>query len=267
MILRTLWDQEFIRQDTSAAILNFLSPYTTGHAGTIPAAMKDRAVKLLHHKYGEQAQSLFAIACDLCHSGNHTGEEIGVMLLPATYTVDPQAVRQMLEVLVDSSHWEVREWAASAAGQILFDHYDDFHVTLIRWLKDPSANLRRGAIVAIKVGSSKLPSAHVAYLLDVLQPLLADRDPYVKKNLGPYVLGDGLIKSHPELVLSRLKAWVELPDETARWNVAMVFTAQAGAKHAHDASSILNILATDSRPSVIKALAKARNAIAKYQQH
>ena len=267
MILRTLWDQEFIRQDTSAAILNFLSPYTTGHAGTIPAAMKDRAVKLLHHKYGEQAQSLFAIACDLCHSGNHTGEEIGVMLLPATYTVDPQAVRQMLEVLVDSSHWEVREWAASAAGHILFDHYDDFHVTLIRWLKDPSANLRRGAIVAIKVGSSKLPSAHVAYLLDVLQPLLADRDPYVKKNLGPYVLGDGLIKSHPDLVLPRLRAWVELPDETSRWNVAMVFTAQAGAKHAHDASSILNILATDSRPSVIKGLAKTRNAIAKYQQH
>jgi hypothetical protein len=102
--------------------------------------------------------------------------------------------------------------------------------------------------------------------LDLLQPLLADRDPYIKKNLGPYVLGDGLIKSHPDLVLQRLTAWVELPDEVSRWNVAMVFTAQAGAKRGHDAEPILNILATDTRPSVIKALTKARNAIAKNQQ-
>ena len=93
--------------------------------------------------------------------------------------------------------------------------------------------------------------------LDVLEPLLSDRSRYVRDNLGPFAIGGTLIKCYPTQVLKRLDTWINDQDEQVRWNIAMIFSAAEGAKFAHESKHVLDILLSDERPYVKRAVSKA----------
>src|SRR5439155_602413 len=79
-------------------------------------------------------------------------------------------------------------------------------------------------------------------LLDLLEPALKDENEYVRKNLGPFTIGDQFLRSYPDATLARLRKWMEDPDENVRWNVAMAFAAASGARLAQRAPDILDFL-------------------------
>ncbi len=93
--------------------------------------------------------------------------------------------------------------------------------------------------------------------LDLLDPLLGDRSTYVGKNLGPFAIGDGLLRCYPDLTLQRLEVWAKRSDEGTRWNVAMAFSAAEAAKHVEAALPILTELAADDQRYVWRAVASA----------
>lgn len=254
---------EALAADDVPGIVAAMQSQVTEHAGTAPAKVKQAAIRRISRHYSGNAERGYGIAIHLCQSGNWTAEEVGAALLAPCYEVNPPAVASMLEKLADSSNWEVREWAASACGAVLTDHFDAFYPTLVAFAHHPSQNVRRAAaLAAMYAGQSRNP-AFADPLLNLLAILLPDPSKYVRDNLGPFAIGSSLIQCYPDKVLQRMQEWVQWEDEQVRWNLAMVFSAAAGASYAPAAKEMLRVLEKDQRASVQKAVAKATSAIQK----
>jgi hypothetical protein len=83
---------------------------------------------------------------------------------------------------------------------------------------------------------------------------LRDRDPYIRRNLGPFALGEGLLRHYPGATLEALRKWSKGKDEIQRWNVAMALTTSWAAESWRDALEILRTLASDKRRIVWQAV-------------
>jgi HEAT repeat protein len=90
---------------------------------------------------------------------------------------------------------------------------------------------------------------------------MAEEAEYIRKNLGPFAIGDGLLSRFPEQVLAACGKWVKSKDANVRWNVAMIFTAAAAKKFAADGKVLLKVLENDPDPMVLRAAKKAARLI------
>jgi len=157
--------------------------------------------------------------------------------------------------------WEVREWAVYPFASLLEDDLTRGLHRVADLARRPEPGVRRAVVVAVKVlAARKLPSGP-APLLGLLDSLLEEEDEYVRRNLGPFSVGDGLLRAYPRETLEALKQWASREAWSARWNVAMAFTAAAAAKHPEEVAAILAQLETDQRKEVRSAVRKARAAL------
>ena len=136
-------------------------------------------------------------------------------------------------------------------------------IALAAWEKSrgPDSRVRRAVVVGAKSAARTRRPEWAEPLLDLLEPALKDENEYVRKNLGPFTIGDQFLRSYPDATLARLRKWMEDPDENVRWNVAMAFAAASGARLAQRAPDILDFLAKDERPSVRNAVRAARRRV------
>ncbi len=244
-------------------MVDLLDRYTTTHVGTAPAAIKRLTIRRLESRYQAKDEELWKLTLALAHSGHPTAEEVAAMLLSKLYAQHAETVAEELKRLAESANWEVREWAASALGEVTLHYYNQIHPRLQEWIHDPSENARRAVVLGAMYASHTKDSGMAHSLLDLLTPLLWDTTPYVRNNLGPFALGDGFSRRWPDLLLRRLTEWSREPDEPVRWNLAMVFSAQAGASLAPRVPEVLRILSGDTRQVVQKAWKKASQRIQK----
>src|SRR2546428_285309 len=129
------------------------------------------------------------------------------------------------------------------------------------WVRGPDSRVRRAVVVGAKSAARTRRPEWAEPLLDLLEPALKDENEYVRKNLGPFTIGDQFLRSYPDATLARLRKWMEDPDENVRWNVAMAFAAASGARLAQRAPDILDFLAKDERPLVRNAVRAARRRV------
>ncbi len=240
-----------------------LNSQTTKHAGTAPAKIKNKAITYLRM---EHSDTRYRLIRSLCEHDHPTAKEIGVIGIVDYYDKYATEIDTFLFLLASDDNWEVREWVASACGILLEIHYSDYLKIMSKWTKMESENHRRAAILAMMYAGQTRNDAWIGPFLDLLEPLLYERSQYVRDNLGPFAIGSALIRYYPDQVLTRLTEWVKIEEEQVRWNVAMVFSAAEGAKHAGHAQSILHSLSQDDRPYVRKAFEKAQKTIKKQQQ-
>jgi len=159
--------------------------------------------------------------------------------------------------LADHPDWERREDAAWMLSQLFLTDFDGIYKRCLEWVNHPSEKIRRAVAVGVKIAAKhRVPEWGVRFL-DLIEPLLSDRKVYVRKNLGPFAIGDGLLRCYPQVTLNRIATWARGPDEQTRWNVAMVFSAAEGVKHIDAALPILAGLATDKRRFVWRAVSSA----------
>jgi 3-methyladenine DNA glycosylase AlkC len=131
------------------------------------------------------------------------------------------------------------------------------------WVSGGDSRLRRAVVVAAKYAARSRRPERAEPLLDLIEPALRDHDQYVRRNLGPFAIGDQLLRSYPEATLARIGSWANDPDENVRWNVAMTFTAASAAREAERALPLLRGLAEDPRRFVRRAAQSALRNIAK----
>lgn len=252
---------ESLEKRSVNGMVQALELQTTTHAGTAPSKIKQQAIKFIRGaKLGER---LFSTVSDLCHHESPTAQEIGAILLTDVYPENAPDVDSILFKLADSPNWEVREWVASACGVIVEHSFKMFFPRMVEWSKAPTENHRRAVVLAIMYAGKCRETEYIKPFLDTLEPLLSDPSKYVRDNLGPFAIGSALIKYYPEQVLERLKVWINDENEQVRWNVAMIFSAVEGAKHAKEAEEIFDVLKTDQRPYVKRAVNKALRVISK----
>ncbi|SES91154.1 hypothetical protein SAMN05421676_10292 [Salinibacillus kushneri] len=85
----------------------------------------------------------------------------------------------------------------------------------------------------------------------------------MKKNLGQFAIGDGLLRYYPDKVLGRLNKWIVINDENARWNLAKIFSSAEGMKYIVRAEGIIITLLNDERYKVKKAIHSNLNKVRK----
>ncbi|MBO8173429.1 MAG: DNA alkylation repair protein [Bacillaceae bacterium] len=254
---------ETLKTGTLADLLSLLQTCKSPHRNTPPKKIKQAAVKRIKSYFADDAQQIFDFASALTASNDPTADQIAAHLFVFAYPYHPSEVTGHLHQLADRDDWEVREWAAGACGRILSRHFDRFYPVMFAWTSDESYKARRAAAVAAKYAARELEATYSESLLDLVEELLTDEHRYVKKNLGPFAIGDGLLKYYPDQTLARVDRWAEMENEHARWNVAKIFSTAEGAGYPDEAARILKKLKHDERYVVRRAVQSTINKLKK----
>lgn len=256
------WCSMLVEQKTIEAV-DFLNKQTGENRRTPSTEVKSQAIECCKNQF--ETKSLLDIASTLAVQPHPTGKEIAAYLLVETYEQDPIQVMEELVQLADDDDWEVREWVAGACGERLTGHFASFYPEMVKWTKKESGNVRRAAALAAKYACKTKNVDWAEPLFDLVEPLLFDRDPYVKKNLGPFTIGDAMLRAYPDETLERLEKWIDWDNVHVRWNIAKVFSTAVGAKHSEKGLHILKVLLNDNRIEVKRAVKSAMNNLKKRQ--
>jgi len=180
-----------------------------------------------------------------------------MLALENHYSRHKEEVKRFLLDLGNDARWETRESAAYAFASVLLKNFDEVYSQFQEWVRHESENIRRAVALAAKYVAKVRKPEYGEPLLRLIEPPLSDRSIYVRKNLGPFAIGDGLLRAYPKLTMQYVEKWSQSQDEQVLWNVAMVFSSAEGAKHCDEALPILRRLALDKRRYVWRAVASA----------
>ncbi len=261
---KSAWRDGFvtaIRRGELAEAISVLDSLKTAHAGTPRQADKLAAAKMLERHFGDSTGALYEAGVAFARSESAGAQEVGLVLLGHLFGHGPAEVTAIILSLADSENWEVREWAASALRRVISENFAAIYPTVLAWAEHSSPNVRRAAAVASGSAAGSCTRNECRLLLEALTPLLEDDDPYVRKNLGAFAIGDSFLKAQPALVAAWLGRASSHP--RARWNVAMALSAAEAAKHFGLLSELLHELAADDRTVVRRATHKAALSMAR----
>ena len=239
-----------ISQDDLEKFSELTSPLKWGKASW-------SASQLLVQALESKEERLWHWAVNLSKHGNPHTRCYASELLLKLREKDRNKAEQILTTLADDGHWLVREATHGVWGVLLKRNFIQVYPILQAWSTHSSANLRRCVAIAVRSAGNLRKEEWAEPLIRLLEPLLSDKTVYVRKNLGPYAIGDGLLRCYPDFTLRYLRRWANRRDEGSLWNVAMAFASYGGSKKWHEGIKILTKLATDGRRYVWRSVASA----------
>lgn len=186
-----------------------------------------------------------------------------ILTLGNPYPRHEEEVKRLLLNLGNDAYWGTRETAAYAFASVLLKNFEKVYPLFQEWVRHDSENIRRAVVLATKYVAKVRKPDYGEPLLRLIEPLLSDRSVYVRKNLGPFAIGDGILRAYPKLTMKHVEKWSKSQDEQVLWNVAMIFSSAEGAKHCDEALPILRRLAEDERRYVWRAVASALRILAR----
>ncbi|MDP9181052.1 MAG: DNA alkylation repair protein [Chloroflexota bacterium] len=263
-ITRPDWLEAFgdaIASGDSEGSVRALQSQTTSHAGTAPAAEKRAAVKETLARTQEEA--LPGIALWFARHERDLAKELGALMLAKSYARHPAEAITELRRLAADANWEVREWAGSATANVFAAHFGELYPVMEDWLRDPSQFVRRAVAIALMGASDRKHPERAKPLLALADTLVRDPAEEVKRNTGPFAVGNALLGKYPAETLEHVRAWARTDEEIVRWNAAMVFVAANARKHVAAGLEILSALAADKRRPVWMAVSSAAKNLAK----
>jgi len=247
-----------IYDDDYKTVISILDSIKTPHAGT--AKTKDKRYVLLciedHIFYLNEVnpdnavKDFYSDGREILSIHSDNAKEIGINIIARSYSYKKESVTNWLYKISNDLNWEVREYAAGAVTNVLIDN-PDFYKTLKKWSADKSENIRRVAVMAA-LGLRDKQNYKKAFVL--LEPLMYDKSIYVKKNLGPFILGSYFGNRLPDETFRQFDKWIKIKDEHVRWNIAMSFNCSFGNKYPDKALKYLEILSRDKSKVVSRAV-------------
>jgi len=239
---RVIEEQAF---DTLAEILEGARTPELRYAVKQLARSTDREEILLDH------------AVRLASRSEPASRQVACGLLPKVYPSDSKGTLALLLQLADDPDWTVRESAGDACGKLLRKHFPRMMEVLREWREHSSPNVRRTVLIAAAKAARTRRLEWAEPLLKLIEPLLSDRHPTLRRNLGPFTIGSALLRYYPDMTFEYLIKWSTSNDEQVLWNVAMAFSASAGPRLVKKALIILRKLSLDERRYVWRAVASA----------
>jgi len=215
------------------------------------------ASQLLLQVLDDDEKKMWLWAENLSNHKNPDTRRYASSVLLKIWDKDKNRVERILTALADDEHWLVREDAHHIWSELLIRHFQEISEILQTFSTHSSANLRRCVAIAARNAGNLRKEEWAEPLIHLLEPLLSDKTVYVRKNLGSYAIGDGLLRCYPQLTLEYLRRWARGKDEGTRWNVAMAFASYGGNKNWREGVEILAKLAADERRYVWRAVASA----------
>ncbi|MBN1859100.1 hypothetical protein JW848_07850 [Candidatus Bipolaricaulota bacterium] len=182
---------------------------------------------------------------------------LACLLLPSSYSRDEEGAIHALRVLACDGDRHVREAAGMAAGQILQQDFFPMVEELRRWIEAKARPGRMAAIAAVTAATCVSCIDWGEPLVRLIEPLLEDRDPTLRRRVGLGALSGGLLAHHRDITFEYLIKWSTSSDAQVLWNVAMSLSGASAAPIAKKALIVLRRLAVDPRRFVWRATASA----------
>lgn len=254
---------DLIDKEDHAGIISILEKVKTAHAGT--ARTKDKRfvineiVKHVRRKKSDHERKFLAAGISFCKRKEDTAKEIGISLIWRGYESDKKAVKKFLLKIADDKNWEVREYAGGAFANTVQNN-PEFFEEVLSLASHHSENVRRAALFAA-LGLRNEKDLAKGFALMVI--LMFDKSKYVKKNLGPFILGSLYGNKFPKETLKKLKEWSKIRDENVNWNVIMAFNNSFGNNYPAEALKILKHYAGNTDLSTKRALRSTLNFLGK----
>lgn len=256
-------------------VIKILDSVSTKHAGT--AKTKDKRfvigeiikfVTLTNNNkpHGYKEKQFLNIGKLLCSQNSLNAIELGANIICRGYLIDKKQVTQTLYNISDHENWEAREHVTGPLADIL-RNFPEFYKTLQKWVKDKSPRVRRAVVLASVGLDDKQKPGNVKLAFKLLEPLLYDPDVYVKKNLGPYILGGTWGRHYPKEFFKQLDKWILINNPQVRWNIAKSFNNSLGNLYPEKAIKYLSILKIDNNPVVQRAVLSTFRHIIKRNSH
>ncbi len=220
----------------------------------VPVSELGRIEKLIAKNFNDDEKYL--LAKKLLKRPEYTARNIGTHLIACGWPKN-QDVELYIKKAADDEDWIVREFAAGTFASLLEKDFSHFSKLYLQWAKTESANVKRAIALAVKYESKSADPKKWKTYFNLIDPLMAEEAEYIRKNLGPFAIGDGLLSRYPDQVFISCKKWMKSTNENVRWNTAMIFTTASAKKFAKDGKSILEKLEKDNSPFVAKAAKKA----------
>lgn len=245
---------KLVTQGKLRGIINLLDEVSTSHAGTAKTKDKRFVIKEIVSHINDiredKERCFFEYGKYLCELKSDNAKEVGVSLIWRGYSHDPKATEQALLRIADDINWEVREYAGSAFANVLRAN-PKLHAKMLRWSKHKSDNVRRAVVFSSLAYKN---SNDTSKAFEILSLLMSDDSMYVKKNLGPFILGSHFGNNHPEVTFEFLKAQCKEKNSDVLWNVAMSFNNSFGNRYPEEALKILSTIAQSEMPAVKRAV-------------
>ncbi len=260
-----------LKKQDYAKIIAILDSVSTKHSGT--AKMKDKRyviAEIVKHisegGFKNPEREYYNTGVKILRIKSDNAKEVGIHILYRGYSYNKKSVVKWLYKITDDVNWEVREYAAGALVGTLNAH-PEFYSTLKKWVKDKSENIRRGVVLSAVALKDKKDPKKIKKAFDLFEPLMYDSSVYVKKNLGPFILGSYFGNALPDDVFSFLDRMIKVKDAHVRWNVAMAFNNSFGNRYPNEALKYLRILVKDESPVVQRAVKSTLNHLRKRNKY
>lgn len=245
-------------------IIFILDKHSTAHAGT--AKTKDKRfviteiVKFINKNSTNPVKDFYRAGKKILSLKSDNAKEIGISLLRRGYKQSPDDVKKQLCKIADDKNWEVRESAGSAFSGVLYEN-PELYDYMCGLCNNKSENIRR-AVLFSALGLIH-DEKNLSKAFKLFEKLLTDSSVYVKKNLGPFILGSYFANRYPQKVQDQILKWSKKKDEHLRWNLAMTYNNSFGNKYPQYALETLALLADDERPVVKRAVRSTLNSLSK----
>lgn len=220
----------------------------------VPVAELGRIEKLIKKNFTEDQQ--YQLAKKLIKRPEYTARNIGAHLIVAGWPTSKD-VEKFAKQIADDEDWIVREYAAGTFASLLEKDFGHFSKLYQTWVKTESINVKRAIALAVKYESKNVDAKKWKTYFNLIDPLMSEEAEYIRKNLGPFAIGDGLLSRFSDEVLSACQKWSKSKNQNVRWNTAMIFTAAAAKKFNKDGVKILSAMRDDKDPSILRAVNKA----------
>jgi hypothetical protein len=215
------------------------------------------AAQQLVHTLQDQNEDLFEHLEQLVSTPTSASHHLACQIIPHAYAVKRKQAVAFLPQLIESEDWTIRDAACEVAGRLLREDFSRMIGVLETWRSRGSVNLYRAIVIAAIRASDPFHLERAEPLLRLLEPLLSEGEPIVRRNLGPSAIGTHLLAHYPSQTFEYLVRWSTSNDAQTLWNVAMAFSAPPAVPIAKKALIVLRKLSLDERRFVWRAVAAA----------
>jgi len=180
---------------------------------------------------------------------------------------EPEAVTSLLEKLATDPEWQVREGAAWGMASLWESEADaPVPACYTRWLQDSRDFLRATAALSLVPVIKKQDPGLLPVLIPLLDRLISDESPVVRKLIGYQLVGRALADAFPDQAIECLQRWVQIPHPVTQWQIARALSGPLANNFPNEVMQILRNLQCREHPLVrggithaLKRLVKSSN--------
>ncbi|MCB9024755.1 MAG: hypothetical protein H6625_00425 [Bdellovibrionaceae bacterium] len=247
--------QSWIKNDRKASLAKYLMSGTHHGRPGCSSKIKGKVIELICAELDEESQFLWGK--DLLHSKEYVAREIGCRLVSSGWKKHKKEVQNLMVLAAEDGDWEVREYAAGLFARVLALDFEKVSKIYLKWSKAGSPNLQRAIAVGVKYRAIDGNEDEAKTILDILKNMMPETDEYLRKNLGPFAIGDAVLPRFPKPTIKMLKKLAKDKDVGVRWNVAMSFSSAASRKFKKEGLPIVQSIAFEDSKLVARAVKKA----------